>query len=197
MTSSTVALPSRRAAREATWLLAGLTVAALARAALNGDMALTAFATGAAFALVLLALAFATGWRPSMPRIPALAVGAIGGVVLVVMPRLLHPLMPSVIGMRPEPFVAWGLITTAVAISEEVLLRGALFDALDRSAGVGAAVVVTSVAFALMHVPLYGWQVVPLDLGVGIFFAGLRLVAGGVAAPATAHVLADLSTWWL
>lgn len=190
-------MPRRRAARDATWLLAGLTVAALARAALNGEGSLTAFATGTAFALVLVGFALAAGWRPSRPGFRVLAVGAIGGLVLVVMPRLLHPLMPSVVGMRPEPFVAWGLITTAVAIAEEVLLRGALFDALDRSAGVGAAVAITSIAFALMHVPLYGWQVVPLDLGVGVFFAGLRLAAGGVAAPATAHALADLSTWWL
>jgi len=56
---------------------------------------------------------------------------------------------------------------------------------------------VTSVAFALMHVPLYGWHVVPLDLGVGIWLGGLRLLGRGVAAPALAHVLADLVTWWL
>jgi hypothetical protein len=48
-----------------------------------------------------------------------------------------------------------------------------------------------------MHVPLYGWGVVPLDFGVGFWFAGLRLTGGGVAAPTIAHVIADLSTWWL
>jgi membrane protease YdiL (CAAX protease family) len=60
-----------------------------------------------------------------------------------------------------------------------------------------AAIVVTSVAFALMHVPLYGWHVVPLDLGVGIFLGGLRLASGGIAAPAVAHAVADIATWWL
>ena len=55
----------------------------------------------------------------------------------------------------------------------------------------------TSVVFALLHVPLYGWHVVPLDLGVGLWLAGLRLISGGVAAPAVAHVVADLATWWL
>jgi membrane protease YdiL (CAAX protease family) len=59
------------------------------------------------------------------------------------------------------------------------------------------AVAVPSLAFALMHVPLYGWQVVPLDLGVGVWLGGLRLATGGVAAPAMAHGLADLSTWWI
>jgi len=48
-----------------------------------------------------------------------------------------------------------------------------------------------------MHVPLYGWHVVPLDLGVGIFLGGLRLAGGGWAGPAIAHAVADLATWWL
>ncbi len=84
-----------------------------------------------------------------------------------------------------------------MAIGEEAILRGALFDAIDEAGGLLAAVVLTSVAFALIHVPLYGWHVVPLDLGVGVWFAGLRLVSGRVAAPAIAHALADLATWWL
>ena len=59
------------------------------------------------------------------------------------------------------------------------------------------AVAVTSLAFALIHVPLYGWHVVPLDFAVGVWLAGLRLASGGVAAPAIAHSLADLATWWM
>ena len=54
-----------------------------------------------------------------------------------------------------------------------------------------------TVAFALLHVPLYGWHVVPLDLAVGLVFAGLRLATGSAAAPAVAHSVADLATWWL
>jgi membrane protease YdiL (CAAX protease family) len=88
-------------------------------------------------------------------------------------------------------------VTTMVVAGEEVLLRGALFAALERAAGPVAAVAVTAVAFALMHVPLYGWEVVPLDLGVGVWLGGLRLATGGVAAPAVAHWIADLSTWWV
>ena len=34
-------------------------------------------------------------------------------------------------------------------------------------------------------------------LGVGLWLAGLRLATGGVAAPAIAHTVADLATWWL
>ena len=187
----------RHHATTAAWLLVALATASLARAALNGHATWSAFAAGAAFGVVLAALAVTAGWRPGAPTLRSLLVGLLGGLVLIAVPRLAHPLMPAVIGMRPEPFAAWGLITGIVVLGEEALLRGALFGALDRAAGPVAAVAVTSIAFALMHVPLYGWQVVPLDLGVGVWLGGLRLATGGVAAPFVAHGLADLSTWWI
>jgi membrane protease YdiL (CAAX protease family) len=197
VTSIALAHPHRRAALDATWLLAGLTVLAVARAALNGQTPLTAFVAGGAFGMALVAVAVAAGWRPTLPRLGTLLVGTLGGLALIAIPRLAHPLVPAAIGMRPEPFLAWGVVTLVVVVGEEALLRGALFGAIDRGAGPLAAVLITSLAFSVMHVPLYGWQVVPLDLGVGIFLGGLRLATGGVAAPAVAHLLADLSTRWL
>jgi membrane protease YdiL (CAAX protease family) len=179
------------------WLLAGLAAASLARAALNGHSAASAFAAGAAFGAALVTMGAVAGWRFARPTAASLLAGVLGGAVLIALPRLADPLMPAIIGMRPEPFAGWLLVTTVVVTGEEVLLRGALFGALERSAGPVAAVAVTSLAFALMHVPLYGWQVVPLDLGVGVWLGGLRLATGGVAAPAMAHWLADLSTWWV
>jgi membrane protease YdiL (CAAX protease family) len=195
----TVAARSRpdRDLATALWLGAGLAAASLARAALNGHAPFSAFAAGAAFGTALVAMAVVAGWRPARPAIGSLLVGVLGGLVLVALPRLADPLMPALIGMRPEPLAGWVLVTTVVVVGEEALLRGALFGALERSAGPVAAVAVTSLAFALMHVPLYGWQVVPLDLAVGVWLAGLRLATGGVAAPAVAHGIADLSTWWI
>jgi membrane protease YdiL (CAAX protease family) len=58
-------------------------------------------------------------------------------------------------------------------------------------------VILTSAVFALMHVPLYGWHVVPLDFAVGLGLAGLRLTTRSLVAPAAAHAVADLATWWL
>jgi membrane protease YdiL (CAAX protease family) len=195
--SIALARPRRRTARDATWLLAGLTVLAVTRAALNGQTPLTAFVAGGAFGIALVAVAVVAGWRPALPRLWTLLLGTLGGLALIVIPRLAHPLVPAAMGMRPEPFLAWGVVTAVVVVGEEALLRGALFGALDRGAGPLVAVLITSLAFSLMHVPLYGWQVVPLDLGVGVFLGGLRLATGGVATPAAAHLLADLSTWWL
>jgi hypothetical protein len=73
-----------------------------------------------------------------------------------------------------------------------------LFDAVQRRSGSdAAAVVVAAIAFAALHVPLYGWHVVPLDLAVGLVLGATRLVAGTWTAAGVAHVGADLAGWWL
>jgi membrane protease YdiL (CAAX protease family) len=108
------------------------------------------------------------------------------------------PGIPASGGFGPAAvLVPWLLATTLVALAEERILRGVLFTALDLIGGPVLAVVVTSLAFALMHVPVYGWHVVPLDLGVGIFLGGLRLATGRWLGPGIAHVVADVATWWL
>jgi membrane protease YdiL (CAAX protease family) len=187
------ASPAFRAA----WLIGLLCAAALARAVLNGHATLTAFAVGLSFGLLLLTAAMLAGWRIGRPTVRGLAIGMAGGLVLVLLPRLLHPGVGAPIGMRPEPFVARVLVTGVVVAAEEALLRGALLDAAREAAGLPAAVLLTSIAFALMHVPLYGWGVVPVDVAAGVWLAGLRLAGGGVGAPAVAHLLADLAGWWM
>ena len=156
-----------------------------------------ALVIGVAFGLTLGALALATGLRLAIPPLGALVVGSGGGVVLVGLAVLISRSGPALIAGQSSALLPWALVTVLVATSEEWILRGVLFDLVDRRAGTLAAVAVTSAIFALMHVPLYGWHVVPLDLGVGLWLGGLRLLTGSVAAPAVAHVLADLATWWL
>jgi membrane protease YdiL (CAAX protease family) len=123
--------------------------------------------------------------------------GLAGGVALIGLALAVRwpgPWIP----LRPAAALApWALVTVVVATAEELVLRGALFDALEDGLGPAAALAGTTLAFALLHVPLYGWHVVPLDLGVGLVLGGLRLLSGGVGAPAIAHTLADLATWWL
>ncbi len=131
----------------------------------------------------------------------SILVGVCVGLVLaaaaVVGPALAGASTVPGLGRPAAPFVPWALITIMVAAAEEGLLRGVLFDRIERAAGLAPAIALTTLAFALMHVPLYGWHVVPLDLAVGLVFAGLRLSTGGLAAPIAAHAVADLATWWL
>ncbi len=178
-------------------IVVAVAAVALARWALWRAGVLDPIALGALFGAALLAIGAAGGWRPaaSARRVAAarsLGLGAAAGLVLV---------LTAFVGPHPSwaaytagfPLGPWAAATVLVAAAEEVALRGALFTALAEAHSVAVALAVTSVVFALMHVPAYGWQAVPLDLGVGLVLGGLRLLTGGVAAPAVAHVLADLA----
>lgn len=187
--------PSGRMARPAL-ILAGLAVVVGLRWEATVHGAAEAIAIGLVFGLGLLVVALGGGWRPVPERLTSVAIGAAGGAVLVALAIVTRwGQLPS--SAPAAVFVPWVAVTVFVASAEELVLRGALFDELDKSIGTLGAVLITSIAFALMHVPLYGWHVVPLDLGVGLWLAGLRLATGGIAAPAIAHTLADLATWWL
>jgi membrane protease YdiL (CAAX protease family) len=91
----------------------------------------------------------------------------------------------------------WAAVVTLVAVAEEALLRGALWAAVEERSGTARALLLTTVAFGLLHVPLYGWPALPLDLAVGLLLGGLQMAAGGWGAPAVAHTVADLAGWWL
>jgi membrane protease YdiL (CAAX protease family) len=101
------------------------------------------------------------------------------------------------LGRPGVTFLPWALVTVLVAGAEEAVLRGVLFDRIARADGIWIAVAATTVAFALLHVPLYGWHVISLDLAVGLALGGLRVATRSVVAPAAAHAVADLATWWL
>jgi membrane protease YdiL (CAAX protease family) len=211
MTTPAAQVPSPASARSSRLADLPLVRAALITLTLGGAIGARWAATvgavadgivvGAAFGSVLLVGVALAGWRPrTLPGRRVAADGAIGlaggaallGLALAV--RWPGPWLPF------DPagsFVPWATVTVLVATAEEFLLRGTLFDALDKAAGSAAALLVTSVLFAMLHVPLYGWHVVPLDLGVGIFLGGLRLLTGGTVAPAVAHVVADLAAWWI
>ena len=170
---------------------------------------------GAAFGAALTALALA-GRHPrtngaralrsapaglSAHTVSSILAGGVVGIALVAI-AVLGPAIGGVltapgVGRPAAPFVPWALVTLLVAAAEEGVLRGVLFDRIERVAGLIPAIALTTIAFALMHVPLYGWHVVPLDLAVGLVLAGLRISTRGLVAPIAAHAVADLATWWV
>lgn len=189
MTAVTSAL--RRPA-PAVVLLAGFAGAVVVRASLAGPAGPASTTAGLVFAGMLALLAALAGLRTAVTR-RSIVTGLVGLGVLV-LPLLVGHHLTDV---RPlDAYVGWAMATAVVATAEEALLRGALFDAVERANGTDAAVVVAAVAFAALHVPLYGWGAVPLDLAVGIALGALRVVARTWTAPAVAHVGADLVGWW-
>ena len=186
---------------EAALLVAGLAAISAIRwsATLAGGDALL---VGVGFGLALAALAILPrGGLDVSVDARSVALGAAFGLALVgaviVAPGIAGTTHLSGLARPNVQFVPWALATVLVATAEEVVLRGVLFDRLRRAGGIGVALAFTTVLFALLHVPVYGWHVVPLDLAVGLGLGGLRIVTRGIAASATAHALADLATWWL
>jgi membrane protease YdiL (CAAX protease family) len=189
---------TRRAAASPALLCAGLAAAVALRLGVAGVEGARSVAGGGLFGAALLALAVAAGWRPGRPSVPALLLGCGGGAVLVAVPLALHLAGPPLLaGSPPGDFAVWAAVVTLVACAEEALLRGALMDALLGRVRPETAVLMAAVAFAALHVPVYGWVAVPLDLAAGVWLGGLRLRGGGAGAPMAAHALADLVSWWL
>jgi membrane protease YdiL (CAAX protease family) len=178
---------------------AGLAGAVAIRVGVAGQDGARSPVAGLTFGAALVVLSAVLGFRLSPPRPRGLVLGLAGGVALC-----LGPLIGRFAGRVGEgaPAIAagllpWAAVVATVAVAEEMLLRGALFEAVESWRGSDAAVLVTSVAFAAMHVPVYGVHVVPLDFAVGAGLGALRVWSGGVAAPAVAHVVADMAGWWL
>ena len=174
--------------------LAGIT---LIRAAINGTTVASAFLAGALFGATLLAAAALASLPVHLarPSARAIVIGLAGGAAIVAIPLAVHAIAAS--NAQPQPFALWAAVTCLVAAGEEAMLRGAILDRARAAAGLVPAVALTTALFALMHVPLYGWSVVPVDFAAGLVLCGLRLLSGGIAAPAIAHAIADLATWWL
>jgi membrane protease YdiL (CAAX protease family) len=174
-------------------LLGAFAVAVAVRLAIGGPGPAQSPGAGLVFAGLLLALSLAVGTRVPV-SLRAVAIGIAGAALLCVPVAILRwdrPLHDA------NGFASWALVVTVVAVAEEVFLRGALYDAVRETADERAAIIVAAVAFALLHLPLYGWHVVPLDFVVGLVLGELRRASGTAAAPAVTHVGADLVAWFL
>ena len=134
---------------------------------------------GVGFGVALVGIGFTGGWRPGRPSIAFLArSAAVGSAAALALIALV------IVGRAHGPWIPLDPAASLLRATEDV-------------AGPAGAIAFTAAVFALLHVPLYGWAVVPLDLGVGVLLGGLRVLTGGVLAPVVAHVVADLAAWWL
>jgi len=108
----------------------------------------------------------------------------VGGVLAFALTRSFWTLPPS--GGR------WALAAAAAAaVGEEILFRRGMYVLLERW-GAQVAIAGTSVVFALVHVPMYGWRVVGIDLAAGVLFGWQRWATGSWTSPAVTHAAANV-----
>jgi membrane protease YdiL (CAAX protease family) len=159
-------------------------------------------------------LAVASGVLALAYRVPSpeavfvtAGVGAVGGITPVASTHSegrLAWLWVVLLGALPfAAFAAWsrplparGGLAVAVtgivaAIAEELFFRRLVYGWL-ATRGAGLAVGVSALLFALVHVPVYGWSVLPIDVAAGLVFGWQRWASGTWTAPAVAHALANV-----
>ena len=184
------------ARHQSSLLLLAFAGAVAVRVAVAGPAGASSIAAGLVFAALLVAFA-ARLCTPPRVNVRSVAIGLVGAAVLLAPVAISHGTGALSLRGDSTAYAGWALATAVVATAEEAFLRGALFGALQRWRGTDVAVVGAAIAFAALHVPLYGWRAVPLDLAVGLGLGALRVAAGSWTAPAVAHVGADLAGWWL
>ncbi len=104
-------------------------------------------------------------------------------------------LLPTAVGngysIRAPSLWVTGWVLLVVPI-EELYFRGLLFAAIHRLAGVRAAVLGSSAAFALAHGLAYPGKPLFVVAIAGVYLGVLRVITGNLWAPAIAHTWLDL-----
>jgi membrane protease YdiL (CAAX protease family) len=136
------------------------------------------------------------------------ALASVFGAILVaslMVRRPMHPVVVLTIGVLavagaamaagrpiPLPFGPWAVpLMLLGAVAEEALFRRAAYGTLEP-AGPVVAIGVTTLAFALIHLPLYGVAAFPVDLGAGLLFGWQRWASGTWTTSAGTHAAANL-----
>jgi membrane protease YdiL (CAAX protease family) len=118
-------------------------------------------------------------------RLPRAAVLALGVVAVAA---------AAIVAGAPPP-APWGAATLPLAlvaaVAEETLFRRAAYARLLRF-GAPAAVVVSALLFAAVHLPAYGVAAFPVDLGAGLLLSWQRWVSGTWTVPAATHAFANV-----
>jgi membrane protease YdiL (CAAX protease family) len=86
-------------------------------------------------------------------------------------------------------------VIVVAAVAEEAFFRRLAFSWCARWGDL-AAVVLTAVAFAVVHVPAYGVGALPIDLAAGLIFGWQRWATGSWVAAAVTHAAANLVQAW-
>ena len=160
-------------------VLAALGCAALATRTLTDESSLIPTA--------LVGIVGVTAWahRPARGLAPRWVMVTVAGTAVLIATVAMGEVLPPV----ATPLTVGGAVLAGMA--EEAFFRRFLYGWLERWGAV-VAVVVAALAFGLIHVPVYGWAVLPLDIAAGLVLGWQRWATGSWVAPALTHSVANL-----
>lgn len=97
------------------------------------------------------------------------------------------------VGTLPAaPFVLRSVaLNTLAAVSEEAFFRRLAYG-VATAWGPVVAVVTSAMVFAAVHVTVWGWAVLPLDMAAGLVLGWQRWACGRWSVPAATHAAANL-----
>jgi membrane protease YdiL (CAAX protease family) len=94
-------------------------------------------------------------------------------------------------GMRMPVGPRYATAVLLAPIAEELFFRRFVYGVLCPG-GVALAIGGSTILFAVAHVTVYGWWVLPLDLAAGLILGWQRWASGTWVVPAASHVVANL-----
>lgn len=95
-------------------------------------------------------------------------------------------------GHSPAPFTVHIVaLNSLAAVAEEAFFRRLAYGLLIPG-GPAFAIGGSALLFALVHVTLYGWWVLPIDLAAGVLLGWQRAASGRWWVPAVTHVVANV-----
>lgn len=99
------------------------------------------------------------------------------------------------VGTAPvAPLVARSVALTVLAgVAEEAFFRRLAYGVAE-SRGPVVAVVSSATVFAAVHVTVWGWAVLPLDMAAGLLLGWQRWASGRWSVPAATHATANVWT---
>jgi membrane protease YdiL (CAAX protease family) len=182
-------------ARVATPLAVGLGLVALAARAPSTWAVMITVAVG-----VVGLLAPIDAPTPVRDAHPASVANWLGAVALGLVAMLVAARLPGLLGLRPHGVerLAFRVAPAAVAasvvaaVAEEMFFRRLVYGWLAASCGAAVAICGSAVAFAAIHVPVYGFAVLPIDTAAGLLLGWQRWMTGGWSASGLTHVAANL-----
>lgn len=129
-------------------------------------------------------------WPLNRHEVDARSIRVVGGLALGLVAFGLGRVLGG--GHSPAPFAARAIaLNSLAAVAEEAFFRRLVFGVLAPG-GTAVAVGGSALLFALVHVTVYGWWVLPLDLAAGLILGWQRQATGRWWVPTLTHVVANV-----